>query len=81
MPSSVPAGEPGPNATVTVPVNPVTVLPNTSRTATRTAGATGTPAVPSDGGTTKLSWVGLPGAIVNGADVAPLRPLAVAINV
>ena len=46
VPSSVPLGEPGPIATVTVPVKLVATSPPASRAVTRTAGLIEAPAVP-----------------------------------
>src|SRR2546422_11672442 len=60
-PESVPPPGAAPMATVTLPVNPVAVLPNASRAVTWTAGVNATPAVTVVGRVVKASWVAGPG--------------------
>src|SRR5437016_12345644 len=78
----VPARAPPPGfvpiAAVTLPLNPVAVLPCASWTVTCTAGVIVAPAVVLVGCTVNTSWLAAPGGRVNVADVAPARPAALA---
>src|SRR5437763_14215420 len=73
----VPARAPPPGfvpiAAVTLPLNPVAVLPCASWTVTCTAGVIVAPAAVLLGCTLNTSCVAAPVVMVNGADVAPLR--------
>src|SRR5437667_11882992 len=73
----VPAKAPPPGfvpiAAVTLPLNPVAVLPCASWTVTCTAGVIVAPAVVLVGCTVNPSWLAGPGVMVNVAGVAPRR--------
>src|SRR5438874_11427239 len=73
----VPAKAPPPGfvpiAAVTLPLNPVAVLPCASWTVTCTAGVIVAPAVVLVGCTVKMSCLAGPVVMVNGADVVPVR--------
>src|SRR6266576_2158591 len=81
----VPARAPPPGfvpiAAVTLPLNPVAVLPCASWTVTCTAGVIVAPAVVLVGCTVNTSWLAGPGVMVNGADVAPTRLALLAASV
>src|SRR2546422_926941 len=81
VPDSVPPAGFVPIATVTLPVNPGTVLLMASSAATSTGGATCAPAVAVVGCMVKASCVAAPGSMSNGALVAPPSPVAVADSV
>ena len=70
-----------PNASVTVPVKPVTVLPSPSCAVTCTAGVMAAPAVALLGCTVKTSRFAAAGATSNGVLVAPVGPVALAVRV
>src|SRR6185295_2587784 len=72
VPDSVPLPGLVPIATVTLAVEPVTVLPNASCTVTCTAGATATPAVALVGCTVKATLVAAAGVMLNPLEVAPV---------
>src|SRR6266511_3426343 len=69
------------NASVTAPVNTVTVLPKPSSTATCTAGVSVAPAVVVAGCPVTASFTAALGVIANAALVAPASPLAAAVSV
>src|SRR5688572_11903534 len=81
VPDRVPPPGLVPIVAVTVPVKPVTVLPEASCTATLTAGAIATPAVAPLGCTANASWAAAPGVTSNEALVVPASPVAVAESV
>src|SRR6266702_3882279 len=81
VPETVPPAGFVPIATVTLPVNPGTVLLMASSAATSTGGATCAPAVAVVGCIVKASCVAAPGLMSNGALVAPPSPVAVADSV
>src|SRR2546422_1326045 len=81
VPETVPPAGFVPIATVTLPVNPGTVLLMASSAATSTGGATCAPAVAVVGCMVKASCVAAPGSMSNGALVAPPSPVAVADSV
>ncbi len=68
-------------ASVTAPVNPVTVLPKPSSTATCTAGVSASPAVVVAGWPVTASFTAVPGMIANAVLVAPASPLTAAASV
>src|SRR2546425_3582457 len=74
LPDSVPPTGLLPIATVTLPLNPVAMLPWASSAATRTAGAIALPAVAGPGSTVNASWTAAPGATVNGVLVVVSVP-------
>src|SRR5687768_12482592 len=80
-PLSVPAPGLVPIAIVTLPVNPVAVLPCASRAVTRTAGALATPAVALLGWTVNASCVAPAGVTLNVVLLAVLAPVADATSV
>src|SRR5215471_6056495 len=67
---------PGVIATATFPVKLGTVLPPASCAVTVTAGANAVPAVVATGDTVKPSRIAEPRVTLNGALVAPVRPVA-----
>src|SRR5438445_13507868 len=71
----VPARAPPPGfvpiAAVTLPLNPVAVLPCASWTVTCTAGVIAAPAVVLVGWTVNPSWLAGPAVMVNGAGMGP----------
>src|SRR2546426_9109892 len=69
LPDSVPPTGLLPIATVTLPLNPVAMLPWASSAATRTAGAIASPAVARPGPTLEARWRGAPGVPGNGGVV------------
>src|SRR2546426_10066640 len=81
----VPARAPPPGfvpiAAVTLPLNPVAVLPCASWTVTCTAGVIAAPGVGLVGCTGDTRGRGRPGGKVNGADVGPARPALLAVSV
>src|SRR6267143_3215526 len=81
VPPSVPPPGFVPSATVTVPVNPLAVLPSPSRAVTCTAGAIAAPAVVVVGCTVKTSCVAVPAVMLNAPLVAPVSPAAVTASV
>src|SRR5207245_11734471 len=81
VPDRVPAPGFAPNATLTLPVNCVAVLPSASRTVTCTAGVIATPAVVVPGCSVNASWVAAPGMTLNAALVPPDTPVAAATSV
>src|SRR5256886_329323 len=81
VPDRVPPPGFVPIAAVTLPLNPVAVLPCASWTVTCTAGVIVAPAVVLVGCTVNTSWLAGPGGMVNGADVAPAKPVALAVSV
>src|SRR5712692_9868283 len=81
VPPSVPLPGFVPIATVTVPVNPVAVLPWASWAVTWTAGVIAAPAVVAVGCTLKLSFVAAPGVIANAALAAVVKLVAEAVTV
>src|SRR5437879_12405843 len=81
VPDRVPSPGLVPSAAVTLPLNPVAVLPCASWTVTCTAGVIVAPAVVLVGCTVNTSWLAGPGVMVNGADVAPPRPALLAASV
>src|SRR2546430_1540628 len=70
-----------PIAAVTLPLNPVAVLPCASWTVPCTAGVIVAPAVVLVGCTVNTSWLAGPGVMVNGADVAPAQPPLLPVTV
>jgi len=70
-----------PSAAVTLPVNPVAVLPSASRAVTCTAGAIVTPAVVLVGCTLNTNWLAVPAATLNAALAPELSPVAAAVSV
>src|SRR5213083_3809362 len=81
VPDRVPSPGLVPSAAVTLPLNPVGVLPCASWTVTCTAGVIVAPAVVLVGCTVNTSWLADPGVMVNGADVAPVRLALLAASV
>ena len=81
VPESAPPAGFVPIATVTVPVNPVAVLPKASRAVTCTAGVIAVPAVVATGCTVKTSCAALAGVMLNAVLAAAPVPLAVALSV
>src|SRR6185295_3925153 len=81
VPDSVPPPGLVPIATVMLAVEPVTVLPNVSSTATCTDGLIATPAVALVGWTTKASREAAAGLMLNPDEVAPVSPAAAAVSV
>src|SRR5205809_6745264 len=81
----VPAKAPPPGfvpiAAVTLPLNPVAVLPCASWTVTCTAGVIVAPAVGLVECPVDKRWLAEPGVMVNGTDVAPVRRALLAANV
>src|SRR5712691_6986284 len=81
----VPDSDPPPGlvpiAAVTLPVNPVAVLPSASRAVTCTAGVIVAPAVVLVGCTVNTSWLAVPAATLKPALVAELSPVAAAESV
>src|SRR6266542_4884262 len=67
VPASVPPAGLVPIATVTLPVNPVAVLPSASRAVTCTAGVIAAPAVTFEGWTEKNRSLAAPGVTLKGA--------------
>src|SRR5438034_545591 len=83
VPSTLPLHDALPISTVIDPVNPVTTFPASSSAATRTAGIV-CPACVVCGCVVKATWVaggGGAAGVVKLALVAPVRPLALAVNV
>src|SRR2546425_2278849 len=74
LPDSVPPTGLLPIATVTLPLNPVAMLPWASSAATRTAGAIALPAVAGPGSTVNASWTAGPGVTLNGVLVVVSVP-------
>ena len=66
---------------VTVPANPVAVLPSASRAVTWTAGVIAAPAVVLVGCTVNTSVVAAPGVTLNAVLTAPASPVALADSV
>src|SRR5262245_6123610 len=84
VPESVPGdGEPPfvPIATVTLPVNVVTRLPNASSPETATAGAMLDPAWVATGSDEKISWLNAAALMLKPLDVASVRLPEVACSV
>src|SRR5712692_3183690 len=81
VPPSVPLPGFVPIATVTVPVNPVAVLPWASWAVTWTAGVMAAPAVALVGCTLNTSWVAVAGVMVKAELVTLAGPLADAVSV
>src|SRR5207247_3745290 len=81
VPASVPPPGFVPIATVTVPVNPVTVLPKASWAVTRTAGVIARPAVALEGCTVNTNWVAAPAVTLKVTLVPGASPLAAAVSV
>ncbi len=81
VPASVPPPGFVPIATVTVPVNPVTVLPRASCAVTLTAGVIARPAVAFEGCTVNTSWVAAPAVTLKVSLVPGASPLAAAVSV
>src|SRR5712692_12090352 len=81
VPDSVPLLGFVPIATVTVPVNPVAMLPWASWAVTWTAGVMAAPAVVAVGWTEKTSWVAVPTVMSKPVLVALAGPVAEAISV
>src|SRR6266576_1691892 len=80
-PARVPPPGLAPTASVTLPVNPVAVLPCASRAVTCTAGVIGAPAVVLVGWTVNASCAAVPGVMLKPALVAGLGPVAAAVSV
>src|SRR4051794_1497544 len=74
-PVSVPLAGLAPMATLIAPLNPVATLPNASSAATVAPNGVAWKTL-LDGCALKASCVPAPGAIANGALVAPVRPVA-----
>src|SRR5437762_1626013 len=81
VPDSVPPPGLVPMATVTLALEPVTVLPNASCTTTCTAGAIATPATALLGCTENASLEAAAGVMLNPVEVAPVRPAELATRV
>src|SRR2546422_309822 len=81
VPDRVPPPGLVPSAAVTLPLNPVAVLPCASWTVTCTAGVMAPPAVVLLGWTLKTSCVGVPTATLNAVLVAGVTPVAAAASV
>src|SRR5512142_2869499 len=81
VPDSVPPPGLVPIATVTVAVEPVTVLLNWYCTVTCTGGATATPATAAVGCTVKASFAAAAGVMLNAPDVAAVSGAEVAASV
>src|SRR5712691_11690028 len=81
VPDRVPPLGLAPIAAVTLPVNPVAVLPWASRAVTCTAGGIVAPAVVLVGCTLNTSWLAVPAATLNPALVPELSPVAAAESV
>ncbi len=81
VPDSVPLLGFVPIATVTVPVNPVAMLPWASWAVTWTAGVMAAPAVVVVGWTEKRSCVAVPGVMAKAVLVALAGPVAEAVSV
>src|SRR6266699_3515744 len=81
VPDRVPLPGLVPIASVTLPVNPVTVFPWASRAVICTAGLIAAPATASLGGTVNTSWLAVPAVMSNGALVPVATLAAVAASV
>src|SRR5213594_2889435 len=81
VPASVPPPGFVPIATVTVPVNPVTVFPRASCAVTLTAGVIARPAVAFEGCTVNTSCAASPAVTLNVALVPVVSPVAAPFNV
>src|SRR5204863_1376338 len=81
VPESVPPPGLAPMATVTLPANPVAVLPCASRAVTCTAGAIVAPAVVVPGCTVNASWLATPGVMLKPALLAVVTPGPAAVSV
>src|SRR6266550_7568552 len=81
VPARVPLPGLVPIATVTLPANPVAVLPCASRAVSCTAGAIVAPAVVVLGWTVKTSCVAAPAVTLKAVLVAPVRPVAAPVRV
>src|SRR5437762_1470955 len=81
VPARVPLAGLVPIASVMLVVAVVTVLPWASWTVTCTAGVIAAPAAAVLGCTVKTSFVGAPTPMLNALLVAPVRPVAAAVNV
>src|SRR5439155_1347988 len=81
VPDRVPPPGLVPIAVVTLPVNPVAVLPCASCAVTWTAGVIVVPAVVLLGWTLNTSWLAAPGVMLNAALGADVIPVAVAASV
>src|SRR5438128_11827226 len=81
VPDRVPPPGLVPSAAVTLPLNPVAVLPSVSKAVTCTAGATVTPAVVLVGCTLNTNWLAVPAATLNAALGCVRRPVAAAVSV
>src|SRR5438034_10612576 len=80
VPASVPPPGFVPIATVTVPVNPVTVFPRASCAVTLTAGVIATPAVALDGCTENTSCAAEPGRASSSERVHVVSPDAAPVS-
>src|SRR3989442_8763269 len=81
VPARTPPAGLAPIAAVTLPVNPVAVLPCASSAVTCTAGVIVAPAVALVGCTVNTSWLAGPGVMVNAVDVAAVRLALLAASV
>src|SRR5207247_10039885 len=81
VPDKVPSPGLVPSAAVTLPLNPVAVLPSASNADTCTAGAIVTPAVVLVGRTLNTSWLGAPAGTLHAALAPELSPVAAAVSV
>src|SRR5438034_5035810 len=81
VPDSAPPPGLVPMATVTLAVEPVTVLPNASCTATCTDGATATPAVALVGWTVKATLEAAAGLMLKALEVAEVSGADAAVSV
>src|SRR5512144_1563627 len=81
VPDSVPPPGLAPMATVMLALDPVTVLPNASCTATRTAGESATPAVASVGWVMKASCAAAATEMLKAELPAPVRAPDAALRV
>src|SRR5205823_2173639 len=81
VPARVPLAGLVPIATVMLVVAVVTVLPWASWTVTCTAGVIAAPATAVLGWTVKTSFAAAPAPMLNALLVAPVRPVAAAVNV
>src|SRR5438552_18863966 len=81
VPDRVPSPGLVPSAAVTLPLNPVAVLPCASWTVTCTAGVIVAPAVVLVGCTLNTSRLDVPAAAVNAALAPELRPVAAGVSV